>query len=69
VEVSNFRKALPHHDFGNRVARESLRRGLGKGSLSFALRKAVPSGERKTPGARVLGVLVLALSVVEIATG
>jgi len=68
VRVSNFCKALLFHDFGNRVARESLRRAFGKGSLSLAPRKVVPSGERKMDGVRALGAIVLALTVVVFVT-
>ena len=56
VRVSNFYKVLLHHDFENWVARESLRREFGKGSLSDGSELPLPTGSRKTPGARVPGV-------------
>ena len=57
VEDSNFCKALLCHNFRNRVARESLRRGFGMGSLSSGSELSLPTGEQKTPGASVPGVL------------
>ena len=60
VGVSNFCKALLLHDFGTQVARESLRREFGKGSLSFGSGIPLPTGSRKTPGARAPGVFCCA---------
>jgi len=56
IKDSNFCKVLPFHDIRNRVARESLRREFGAGSLIFGSELSLPTGEQKTPGARVPGV-------------
>ena len=55
-EVSNFYKALLFHDFRNRVARESLRRGFGKGSLTIGSELLFPVGLQRMPSVRVPGV-------------
>jgi hypothetical protein len=44
VRDSNFYKALLLHDFRKRVARESLRRAFGKGSLTLGSGITLPSG-------------------------
>ena len=56
VKDSNFCKALLFQDFRIRVARESLRRAFGTGSLTFGSELSLPVGLQKTPSARGLGV-------------
>ena len=56
VEDSNFCKALPFHDFRNRVARESLRRAFGKGSSFLFCVFAVQTSSQKTPRGSPPGV-------------
>ncbi len=56
VKDSNFCKALPFHDFRNRVARESLRRAFGKGSSFLFCVFAVQTSSQKTPRGSPPGV-------------
>jgi hypothetical protein len=56
VKDSNFCKALLFHDFRNRVARESLRRGFGTGSSFLFCVFAVQTSSQKTPRGSPPGV-------------
>jgi len=56
IKDAKYFKPLRCHGFGNWVARESLRRGLPKGSLTFGSELTLPTGSQKTPSARVPGV-------------
>ena len=60
VEVSNFCKALLVHDFGNGVARASLRRAFGKGSL--LKRMPIPASRKRVNQAEANASAFLRLS-------
>ncbi len=62
VTDSNSRNHLPVQHLRNRVARESLRRGLCTGSLSFGRKLLRPIGLRRTPRGRPPGVSFCALA-------